>query len=103
MPLGIFLIWPALHILYGVKEVHSHKVKKSRRVAGTCLLLLSILFVSQPFGWEQGIFYWLFALMALALGFVQLRVFQPSVVKYTTLASVTLLAINLFNDLWVAA
>jgi hypothetical protein len=44
--------------------------------------------MSQPFGLEKGIFYWLFALMAIALCFVQLRLWQPRVVKVVTTLSI---------------
>jgi hypothetical protein len=99
MPLGIFLIWPALHLLYSVKETHSIKIAKPRRIGGILLLLFSILLVGQPFGWEQGIFYWLFSLMALALSFVQLRIFQSESVPYLTVLSLIFLTINFYQQM----
>jgi len=93
MPTGIFLIWPALHLFYGVTEIHSHKVATGRRLAGLCIFILSGVFMGQPYGWEQGLFYWLFALMALGLGFVQLRIWQPSLVQISTTVSLLLLIV----------
>ncbi len=97
MPAGIFLIWPALHLFYGVTEIHSHKVALPRRLAGLFILLISVLCMGQPFGWEQGLFYWLFALMALGVAFVQLRVFQPSLVMLNTAASLVILVLAGIN------
>jgi len=94
MPTGIFLIWPALHLFYGVAEIHSHKVATSRRLAGMCILILSAVLMGQPYGWEQGLFYWLFALMALGLGFVQLRIWQSSLVQISTVISLLLLIVE---------
>jgi hypothetical protein len=45
------------------------------------MILLSLLFISQPYGFEKGFFYWLFAFMAIALCFVQIRVWQPKSVR----------------------
>ncbi len=87
MPLGIFLLWPALHLMYGLSEYRSYRIDNKRRYAGRLLLALSILFVSQPYGLEKGIFFWLFALMAIALCFVQFRIWQPRVVQAITLIS----------------
>lgn len=87
MPLGILLLWPALHLMYGLSEFRSYRINNKRRYAGRILLALSILFVSQPYGLEKGIFYWLFALMAIALCFVQCRIWQPKIVQAITLIS----------------
>jgi|GEM_PF-2021135 len=100
MPTGIFLIWPALHLFYGVREVHSQKVDAGRRLAGLFALIISALLISQPYGWEQGLFYWLFALMALGLGFIQLRIFQPSLVKIITTISLFILGVTVVNYVW---
>ena len=100
MPTGIFLIWPALHLFYGVREVHSRKVDGGRRLAGLFALIISALFISQPYGWEQGLFYWLFALMALGLGFVQVRIFQPTLVKIITAISLFILGFIIVNYIW---
>ena len=94
MPTGVFLIWPALHLFYGLTEVHSHKVSLKRRLAGIVLLLLSLTLMGQPFGWEQGVFYWLFAVMAAGLSFVQLRVWQPKWVRFITSTFLVLLIIS---------
>jgi len=93
MPTGIFLIWPALHLFYGVSEVHCHKIPIARRLAGTFILITSVLLMGQPYGWEQGAFYWLFALMALGLAFVQLRIFQPALVTISSAISLIFLII----------
>jgi hypothetical protein len=93
MPAGIFLIWPALHLFYGIKEVHSHKVATPRRLAGSFVFIISLLLMGQPYGWEQGLFFWLFALMALGLGFVQLRIFQTTLVQLSSVISLIFLAL----------
>jgi hypothetical protein len=93
MPAGIFLIWPALHLFYGVTEVHSHKVATPRRLTGIFTIIISVLLMGQPFGCEQGAFYWLFALMALGLVFVQLRIFQPALVQICTTVSLIFLVL----------
>jgi len=87
MPLGIFLLWPALHLMYGLTEHRSYRIDIKRRYSGRLLLLISALLMSQPFGLEKGIFYWLFALMAIALCFVQLRIWQPKIVNIMTAIS----------------
>jgi len=84
MPIGIFLLWPSLHLMYGLTEHRSSRIDQKRRYCGRILLILSVLLMSQPFGFEKGIFYWLFALMAIALCFVQLRVWQPKSIKFIT-------------------
>lgn len=88
MPLGIFLLWPSLHLMYGLTEHRSSRIDSKRRYSGRLILVISLLFMSQPFGLEKGIFYWLFALMAIALCFVQLRLWQPRVVKVITTLSI---------------
>ncbi len=88
MPLGIFLLWPSLHLMYGLTEHRSSRIDSKRRYSGRIVLIISLLFMSQPFGLEKGIFYWLFALMAIALCFVQLRLWQPKVVKIITALSI---------------
>lgn len=101
MPAGIFLIWPALHLMFGVSEVYSNRVPAQRRLAGNFLLVISALLISQPYGWEQGLFYWLFALMALGLVFVQLRIWQSRVVLIgsgISLALLVALLVTLFVD-----
>ena len=96
MPLGIFLLWPALHIMYGLKEYRSKKVDIKRRYTGRIIIFLSIFLINQPYGFEKGIFYWLFAFMAIALIFVQLRIWQPMLVKIlSTLSLVSFSIIGL--------
>jgi hypothetical protein len=87
MPIGIFLLWPALHLMYGLVEHRSRRIESKRRYLGRGILIISLLLMSEPFGYEKGIFYWLFALMAIALCFVQLRIWQPKYVKAFTCLS----------------
>ena len=87
MPLGIFLLWPALHLMYGLTEYRSQRIENKRRYAGRTVIILSLLLISQPYGLEKGFFYWLFAFMAIALCFVQLRVWQPILVRLITALS----------------
>ncbi|MBL4796956.1 MAG: hypothetical protein JKY50_06060 [Oleispira sp.] len=87
MPLGIFLLWPSLHLMYGLTEHRSQKIDAKRRYAGRLIIILSLFFISQPYGLEKGIFYWLFAFMAIALAFVQLRVWHPLLVNIITISS----------------
>jgi hypothetical protein len=98
MPLGIFLLWPALHLMYGLSEFRSYRIDSKRRYAGRVLLALSILFVSKPYGLEKGIFFWLFTLIAIALCFVQFRIWQPRVVQAITLISCIGFIIQGIND-----
>jgi hypothetical protein len=88
MPLGIFLLWPALHLMYGLSEYRSKKIEIKRRYAGRIVIALSLFLISQPYGLEKGFFYWLFAFMAIGLCFVQLRIWQPILVYIMTLLSV---------------
>lgn len=101
MPLGIFLLWPALHMMYGLKEYRSQRVDNKRRYFGHSIIVLSLFFISQPYGLEKGFFYWLFAFMAIALVFVQIRVWQPMFVNILTVLSallfLTLGANNVLN------
>ena len=87
MPLGIFLLWPALHLMYGLTEYRSQRIENKRRYAGRTVIILSLLLISHPYGLEKGFFYWLFAFMAIALCFVQLRVWQPILVRLITALS----------------
>jgi hypothetical protein len=87
MPLGIFLLWPALHLMYGLTEHRSQKINIKRRYCGRAMMLLSLIFINQPYGLEKGFFYWLFAFMAIALCFVQIRVWQPRSVRLITALS----------------
>lgn len=84
MPISVFLIWPALHAMYGLKEHRSNKIPYNRRIAGRVLLLISACFMGTPLGFEHGFFIWLFALMAVAMTFVQLRIWQPVAVNLIT-------------------
>lgn len=84
MPLGIFLLWPALHLMYGITEHRSSRIDNKRRYGGKALLFVSLLMMGQPFGFEKGLFYGLFAFMAIALCFVQLRIWQPVLVNALT-------------------
>ena len=74
---GACLLWPSLHLLYGTKVVRSQQRAKLPFLFGLTLLAVSLIFLSFDMGIEQGLFYWLFALMALALGFVQIRIWKP--------------------------
>lgn len=87
MPISTFLIWPALHAMYGLKEHRSNKIPQSRKYAGRATLMLSALLMGVPIGLEHGFFFWLFALMAAAMLFVQLRVWQPITVPVITTLS----------------
>jgi hypothetical protein len=82
--------------MYGLNEHRSYRINIRRRYSGRALLLLSVLLVGQPFGFEKGFFYWLFALMAIALCFVQLRVWQPKAILIITSLSLT----GLMFQLW---
>jgi hypothetical protein len=73
--------------MYGLTEHRSQKIDIKRRYSGRVLTLVSLFFISQPYGFEKGFFYWLFAFMAIALCFVQLRVWQPSLVRLITVLS----------------
>lgn len=90
MPLGIFLLWPALHLMYGLTEYRSKRVNTKRRYAGHLIIFSSLFFINQPYGLEKGIFYWLFGFIAIALIFVQLRVWHPLLVKIITLLSLVI-------------
>ncbi len=87
MPLGIFMIWPALHLMYGVSEHRSQRIAQPRKLAGLAFLLISLAWMGQPFGWEQGGFYWLFSVIACAVMFVQLRIWWPRSVLVLTAIS----------------
>ena len=84
---GACLLWPSLHLLYGTKITRSHQRAKGPFLSGLGLLTISLLAVTFAMGVEQGLFYWLFALMAFALGFVQLRVWKPKWVRTITVIS----------------
>ncbi len=87
MPISVFLIWPALHAMYGLKEHRSNKIPSNRRISGRVLLLISACLMGIPLGFEHGFFIWLFALMAAAMTFVQLRIWQPVAVHLITTLS----------------
>ena len=87
MPLSVFILWPALHLMYGVRQHRSDQINPRRRYAGRALLFMAFLLVSQPYGWEKGIFYLLFSLMACAVVFVQLRIWRPRLVAIITAIS----------------
>jgi hypothetical protein len=87
MPISVFLIWPALHVMYGLQEHRSNKIPHNRRMAGRALLFISACLMGIPAGFEHGFFIWLFALMAAALTFVQLRIWQPKAVPLITALS----------------
>lgn len=74
---GACLLWPSLHLIYGTKVTRSHQREKRPFLLGLGLLAISMLVVTFAMGVEQGLFYWLFALMAFALGFVQIRIWKP--------------------------
>lgn len=94
MPLGILLLWPALHIMYGLTEHRSQKIDTKRRYAGRIVIIISLFFISQPYGLEKGFFYWLFAFMAIALVFVEIRIWQPKLVYILTVSSITLFLVS---------
>lgn len=81
------MIWPALHLMYGVGEHRSQRIAKHRRFSGLIALLFSLGWMGQPFGWEQGGFYWLFSVIACAVIFVQLRIWWPRSVLMLTVIS----------------
>ncbi len=85
---GACLLWPSLHLLYGTKETRTQKRATLPFLFGLNLLFISLLFLSFGLGLEQGLFYWLFSLMAFALGFVQIRIWQPSWVVAITAISI---------------
>jgi len=87
MPISVFLIWPALHAMYGLKEHRSNKIPSNRRISGRVLLLISACLMGIPLGFEHGFFIWLFALMAAAMTFVQLRIWQSGAVYLITTLS----------------
>lgn len=87
MPISVFLIWPALHAMYGLKEHRSSKIPYNRRIVGRILLFISACLMGMPLGFEHGFFIWLFALMAVAITFVQLRIWQPRAVHLITVIS----------------
>ena len=87
MPISVFLIWPALHLMYGLIEHRSDKLPAQRRLIGKILLALSASLMGIPLGLEHGFFFWLFALMAAAMCFVQLRIWQPKWVAAITVLS----------------
>jgi uncharacterized membrane protein len=87
MPISVFLIWPALHAMYGLKEHRSSKIPYNRRIIGRILLVISACLMGIPLGFEHGSFIWLFALMAVAIIFVQLRIWQPRAVYLITAIS----------------
>ena len=84
---GACLLWPSLHLIYGTKETRTQKRATLPFLFGLSLLFISMLFLSFTMGIEQGLFYWLFTLMAFALGFVQLRIWKPSWVASITVIS----------------
>ena len=86
---GACLLWPSLHLLYGTKETRTQKRATMPFLLGLNLLFISLLLISLGLGLEQGLFYWLFALMAQALGFVQIRIWKPSWVAMITAVSLT--------------
>lgn len=77
MPIAVFALWPALHLMYGINQHRSDKIDPRRRYAGRVVLCAAFLFANQPYGWEKGIFYLLFSLMACSVVFVQLRIWRP--------------------------
>jgi hypothetical protein len=87
MPISVFLIWPALHAMYGLKEHRSNKIPYNRRISGRVILFISACLMGIPLGFEHGFFIWLFALMAAAITFVQLRIWQPRAVHLITALS----------------
>lgn len=87
MPIAVFLLWPALHLMYGVSQHRSQKIDKRRRIAGRVLLACAFLLASSPYGWEKGLFYVLFSLMCCAVLFVQLRIWHPTLVALMSVVS----------------
>jgi len=88
MPPSVFILWPALHLMYGVRQHRSDQINQRRRYAGRALMFMALLLASQPYGWEKGIFYQLFSLIACAVVFVQLRIWRPRLVAAITAISV---------------
>jgi len=80
MPPAVFLLWPALQLMYGVSQHRSNNIDPRRRYAGRLVILLAFGLAFLPYGFEKGVFYVLFSLMACALVFVQLRIWRPLLV-----------------------
>ena len=80
MPPAVFLLWPALQLMYGVSQHRSNNIDPRRRYAGQLVILLAFGLAFLPYGFEKGVFYVLFSLMACALVFVQLRIWRPLLV-----------------------
>jgi len=80
MPPAVFLLWPALQLMYGVSQHRSNNTDPRRRYAGRLVILLAFGLAFLPYGFEKGVFYVLFSLMACALVFVQLRIWRPLLV-----------------------
>ena len=89
MPISVFLIWPALHAMYGLKEHRSDRTSYRRKIVGRVLLFISAFLTGILLGFEHGFFIWLFALMAIAMTFIQLRVWQPKAVNLITVLCLT--------------
>ena len=87
MPASVFLIWPALHMMYGVSQFRTNKIPSWRFIPGLILLLLSAAISFIPKGLELGAFYWLFTGMACAILFTQIRIWWPKIVIVLTLLS----------------
>ncbi|UTW49955.1 DUF3325 family protein [Bacterioplanoides sp. SCSIO 12839] len=87
MPIAIFLLWPALHLMYGVSQHRSDKIDRRRRIAGRFLLAAAFALAYSPYGWEKGLFYVLFSLMGVAAIFTQVRIWRPVVVPFLTVVS----------------
>jgi len=88
MPYAVFILWPALHMMYGIHQHRSEKIDMRRRYAGRLLLVIAFALAFQPYGWEKGIFYLLFSLMACAVVFVQLRIWRPQLVSLISAISI---------------
>lgn len=99
MPIAIFLLWPALHLMYGVRQHRSDKIDRRRRIAGRILLATAFALAYSPYGWEKGLFYVLFSLMSVAAIFTQVRIWRPVVVPFMTLVSLIAGALVLVGSL----
>ncbi|WP_421722754.1 hypothetical protein [Bacterioplanoides sp.] len=87
VPVAVFLLWPALHLMYGVSQHRSDKINIRRRISGRILLAFAFAVAFIPYGWEKGVFYVLFSLMGVAALFTQLRIWRPVAVPFLTAAS----------------
>lgn len=81
LPISVWLIWPLLHWSLSSQQHKIDKIAKFKKISGALLLASSAVLLSGlPFGYasgfELGFFYWLFAFMAQAILFLNLRIWH---------------------------